>query len=71
MASKKVSKAEMVREALEVGDQRRWVMTPMEGVKWIRQKYGVDVSVGYFSAVKSKWMVKKGYVKHLPYGEAD
>src|SRR5215470_10523843 len=43
-----IPKTEAVKKALEAGKEK-----PREGVIWIKEKFGLDVSADYFSTTKS------------------
>ena len=51
--SGKISKAEAVRRAVAVG-----ILSPVEGAKWIKQEYCMEVPPVYFSVIKRRMGLK-------------
>lgn len=44
-----ITQAEAVRKALKAGYE-----SPSEGVRYIQEEFGIEVSAGYYSVIKSK-----------------
>ena len=64
-ASLTIPKTEAVRKALQAGKEK-----PREGVAWIKQELGLDVTPEYFSTTKSA-LRSEGKPPSAPKGKGD